>query len=75
MSLPVDWKLLFDATAPGGRVYASVHSAFISQPLLEDFQRRKKNPADAYPGWYPDLFDSSVPEKIREHMPKSVCGI
>jgi len=68
-------KLLFDATAPGGRVYASVNSAFISQTLLEDFQSRKKNPADAYPGWYPDLFASSVPEKIRSSMPKSVCGI
>jgi len=68
-------KLLFDATAPGGRVYASVNSAFIMPALQEDFQRRKKNPADAYPGWYPDLYDSSVPEKIRSTMPKSVCGI
>lgn len=68
-------KLLFAATAPGGRVYASVNSAFISPQLLEDFQRRKKDPKDTYPGWYPDLSDSSVSEKIRSTMPKSVCGI
>jgi hypothetical protein len=43
--------------------------------LQEDFQRRKQNPADAFPGWYPDLFDKSVPEKIRSTMPKSICGI
>ncbi len=68
-------KLLFEATASGGRVYASVNSAFIMPALQEDFQRRKQNPADAFPGWYPDLFDSSVPEKIRSTMPKSICGI
>jgi SAM-dependent methyltransferase len=68
-------KLLFDATAPGGRVYASVNSAFISPQLLEDFQRRKKDPKNKYPGWYPDLSDKSVPEKIRSTMPRSVCGI
>jgi len=68
-------KLLFDATAPGGRVYASVNSAFIMPALLEDFQRRKKNPADKYPGWYPNFNDNSVPEKIRSTMPKSICGI
>lgn len=68
-------RLLFDATAPGGRVYASVNSSYISTQLLEDFQRRKRDPKDTYPGWYPDLSDSSVPEKIRSTMPKSVCGI
>ena len=68
-------KLLYDATAPGGRVYASVNSAFIAQSLLEDFQRRKQNPADPFPGWYPDLFDSSVPLKVRNDMPRSVCGM
>jgi SAM-dependent methyltransferase len=68
-------KLLFDATAPGGRVYASVNSAFIAQSLLEDFKRRKQNPADPFPGWYPDLFASSVPLKVRNDMPRSVCGM
>jgi SAM-dependent methyltransferase len=68
-------KLLFDATAPGGRVFASVNSAYISPQLLEDFQRRKKDLRDEYPGWYPDLSDNTVPEKIRSTMPKSVCGI
>ena len=68
-------KLLYDATAPGGRVYASVNSAFIAQSLLEDFHRRKQNPGDPFPGWYPDLFDSSVPLKVRNDMPKSVCGM
>jgi SAM-dependent methyltransferase len=68
-------KLLYAATAPGGRVYASANSAFISPALLEDFQRRKKDPKDRFPGWYPDLFDPSLPEKIRSTMPKSICGI
>ena len=68
-------KLLNDATAPGGRVYASVNSAFISQSLLEDFQRRKQNPADPFPGWYPNLFASSVPIKVQNDMPRSVCGM
>ena len=68
-------KLLYDATAPGGRVFASVNSAFISQSLLEDFQRRKQNPADPFPGWYPNLSDSSVPEKVRKDMPRSICGV
>jgi len=68
-------KLLYDATAPGGRVYASVNSAFISQSLLEDFQRRKQNPVDPFPGWYPNVFDSSVPVKVRNDMPRSVAGM
>ena len=68
-------KLLYDSTAPGGRVFASVNSAFLSKSLGEDFLRRKQNPADPFPGWYPNVFDNSVPEKVRNEMPKSVCGM
>jgi predicted SAM-dependent methyltransferase len=68
-------KLLYASTAPGGRVFASVNSAFLSKALGEDFLRRKQNPADPFPGWYPNVFDASVPEKVRNEMPKSVCGM
>jgi SAM-dependent methyltransferase len=68
-------KLLYDSTAPGGRVFASVNSAFISKALAEDFLRRKQNPADPFPGWYPNVFDNSVPEKVRNEMPKSINGM
>jgi hypothetical protein len=54
-------KLLYDATATECGVYASVNSAFIAQLLAEDFLRRKKNPDEPFPGWYPNVLDKSVP--------------
>lgn len=67
-------NLLFDATAPGGRVYASVNTPYLSQSLLEDFLHRKKDLKEPFPGWYPNILDSAVPEKVRNDMSRASCG-
>ena len=64
-------RLLCKVTAPGGRVYMSVHTPFDTREMSKDYRRRKKDSSIAFPGWYPDGFERKkyVPAMARNQVP------
>ena len=66
-------KLLYKATAPGGRIYISVKTPFVSPALEKDFLHRKNNLKEEFPGWYPNVYDreefrGKIPDFVRKQQ-------
>lgn len=66
-------KLLYKATAPGGRIYLSVKTPFVSPVLEKDFLHRKNNLKEEFPGWYPNIYDrdefrGKIPDFVRKQQ-------
>ena len=65
-------KLLYQATAPSGRIYLSVDTPSAFPSIAQVFLRRKKS-KDLHPGWFPNLdYGSHIPERIRKQLPDSI---
>jgi len=66
-------KLLYKATAPGGRIYISVKTPFVSPALEKDFLHRKNDLKEEFPGWYPNVYDrdefrGKIPDFVRKQQ-------
>ena len=65
-------KLLYQATAPSGRIYLSVDTPSAFPSIAQVFLRRKED-REPYPGWFPHVeYGPHIPEKVRKQLPDSI---